>query len=414
MARTFANLSGRIEVHLDIQQQGGLICLLNLASLAETPVCKIYIPMAIQFLLSNSQVRKIVMKEKGLSQISSLLNQSSTEYKLGAMRSLKLFSLDENHRVHVAKIVFYNIEKLSSVTELAFQRELICTVANLADSLDTHDLLIENNFVEIIAKPMLHSNDMDVIRDLARFCSSISLNMKARSQILSSKILSKIIKLCRRPDKEIQRYSSLTLCNLTLLGMKKQVIAKEEGVLGVLLFLAQCSDVEVERCSLLSIAALSFGTKHDCKLLVENAGLLTTILNSISCPDYKTKQCASLALNGLLLDVDHHVKRKLCNRREDLKKLLSQIEVPDDECRHNVVFALGSLIEDKQTRSLLRELGFVSSIVNIFPKASVDTKRGIGYILAILSEEKESHADLLDSGAIQCVVDLAALVDIEG
>jgi len=413
VSRALANLAANVEKQFDIHQQGGLACLMSIANRTKDESCQRFVSMTIQLLCMNANVRKATIKENGLGQFLSLSFQKTSEYKSCAAMSLCLLSSDEANRSYLAQEALDPLLELCKVHTLDAQRKAMCALANLADSLDTHDALVKTDAVKIIGEIADSCIDSITVRELTRFLASLSINDTAKDQILDNEILPKLIKFSRRTDTATQRYSSLAICNLTLHAKEKKNLIQQDGLLRILVFLAKCSDLEVERCSILSIAALSLGTEVCCKERISNTGALRTVLKALKYPDIKMRQCSSLALNSLVLSPTSTIKLKVKEMEEDFSALFSLLEATDDECIHNGVYAMGSMVESPEVRQSLIGLGCMDAIVKILPSASIKTKRACGYVFSVLAEYREHHADLSDSGALQSVVDLAGLVDLE-
>jgi len=376
-------------------------------------VCQRFISLTIQLLCMNVNVRKAIIKEKGLDQFICLSRQSTLEYKICAAVSLNLLSSDEANRSHLAKETLQPLLQLCKLDTIHAQRQAMCAMGNLADSLDAHDALAKADTIKIIGEVASTCNDSKVVRELTRFLALFSINNIAKDQILDKEILPKLLKFSRRTDIATQRYSALAICNLSLHAKEKKSIVQQDGLLRILVFLAKCSDLEVERCSILSIAALSLGTDACCKERIANSGALLTVLKALKYPDIKMKQCSSLALNSLLMSRTSTIKLQVKGMEHDLPALFSLLDVTDDECIHNAVYAIGSMVEIADVGRSLIGLGLIKAIVNIVSSASIKTKRACGYVFSVLSEYGEYHDALSDSGVLQSVVDLAGLVDFE-
>ena len=413
VSRALANLAVKVEIQFDIHHQGGLACLMSAAHRTTDEVCQRLISMAIQLLCMNINVRNAIIKEKGLGQFISISRQSTLEYKICAAVSLSLLSIDKVNRSYVAKEALGLLLQMCKDDIIIVQRQAMCAVANLADSLDTHDALVKADAVKSIGEVVSSCTDSKVVRELTRFLALFSINTIAKDQILNSKILPKLLKFSRRSDTATQRYSALAICNLSLHANAKKHIAEEAGLLKMLCFLAKSSDLEVERCSILSIATLSLGTEVCCKEMIANSGALLLVMNALKYPDKLMKQCSSLALNTLILSRTNTIKLKVKGMKNDFPELFSLLNVTDDECIHNAVYAIGSMVECVDVCESLIRLGFLKDIVNIMSCASIKTKRACGYVLLVLAEYGENHDTLSNAGALQSIVYLAGLVDFE-
>ena len=188
---------------------------------------------------------------------------------------------------------------------------------------------------------------------------------------------------------------------------------ENDGFLRLLIFLSRCSDMEVERCSILSLAALALGTNGTFKETIANAGTLQPILKCLRYPDVEMRQCSSLALNALVLSDMDTTKVKVNGMEDDIPGLFALLSVEDDECVHNAAYALGSMIESTEVRDALVRHGCIQAVTNIMPSASIEVKRACGYLFSILAEHVCYHQELFDSGTLEQIVNLAGLVDME-
>ena len=392
-----------------------MACLMNLACKVKNQVCENYVAMAIQTLCACLEVRKAVVEEKGgISAFVSLSSHPSIQFKYCASVSICLLTSEESSRPYIVKEALSALLRLSTNTSINIQRETISAMANLADSLDTHPLLLARGTVfKHLKEMMVTSVDSMVVRGITQFFASVSINDFAKEQMMDHSILSYLIKFSRRTDTSTQRYSSLAICNLSLHSKQKESVVLHDGLLKVLLFLSKCSDLDVERCTILTIAALALGTNVSCKETIVNGGAIQTVMKAMHYPDTLMKQCSSLALNSLVLSKTHSIKVKINGTEKDLLAILSLLNVPDDECVHNSVYALGSLIESPEIQKSFVSKGYVKSIVKIYPSASIEIKRACGYFFSVLAECVGCHEALVESGGMESIVKLAGLVDLE-
>eukprot|EP00558_Chaetoceros_sp_UNC1202_P005375 CAMPEP_0197238714 /NCGR_PEP_ID=MMETSP1429-20130617/5240_1 /TAXON_ID=49237 /ORGANISM="Chaetoceros sp., Strain UNC1202" /LENGTH=495 /DNA_ID=CAMNT_0042697959 /DNA_START=188 /DNA_END=1675 /DNA_ORIENTATION=- len=370
--------------------------------------------MAIQLLCTNASVRRAIVREQGISSIILLSKHSSAKYQLCAAVALSLISSDEDCRVHTATEGIVSILDLCNTGAVKIQREAFCAVANLADCLDAHQILLEAQTVESIRELADSCTDSILVREMTRFFASISVDDFAKEKILDNNILPYLMKFSRRTDSATRRYSSLAICNLSLMSSKRKgSIIENDGLLRLLIFLSRCSDLEVERCSILSLAALALGTSGAYKETIASAGTLQPILKSMRYPDVEMQQCSSLALNALVLSETDTTKIKIKGMEDDLPGLFALLAVDDDECVHNGVYALGSMIESGEVRDALVRQGCIQAVTDIMSSASIEVKRACGYLFSVLAEHVSYHQELSNSGAMEQIVNLAGLVDME-
>ncbi len=412
ISRALANLSAKIEKQFDIHQQGGMACLLKLTNVNDI-VCSRYVTTAIELLVTNSHVRQTIVKEQGLDAIISLSKGISLEYQLCFTVTMSLFSSDEESRMDVALKGLHPTLLLCKSKDLHIQRKCLSVLANLSDSRDTHQMISKGGAIKLLADLIDGCTDLVVVREMTRFLASISIDDTIRDQILQHNILPSLQRFSRRTDSATQRYSSLAICNLCLHTRLKENMIESDGLVRILIFLSRCADIEVERCAILSMAALALGTKYSYKEVITENGVLHPILQTMRYPDVEMQQCSSLALNSLLLSNADGVKVKVKEMKDDLTAIFSLLTVPDDECIHNGVYIIGSLVESAEVRNVLVSLGCIESVTKIMASSSIETKRACGYLFSILAECAEYHTKLADSGAMKEVINLAGLVDLE-
>jgi hypothetical protein len=406
-------LSANTETQFKIHQQGGMACLFNLASVTDDIMCHQYVAIAIELLCTSSAVRKAVVKERGLGPFISLSSHSSFELKHCVAVSICLITTEEISLVYVATEALNTLLILCKNTSINTQRKAVCALANLADSLDTHQLLVRARVVNELKEVALTSVDSIIVREITRFFASISINSIAKEQMMKSNILPHLMKFSRRSDTGTQRYSSLAMCNLSLHSKQKNTIVNHDGLMNIIIFLSKCGDLEVERCAVLTVAALALGTSACCKESIANSGVLLTVLKAIRCPETLMKRCSSLALNSIVLSETDSIKVKANGMMKDIPALRSLLNTPDDECIHNGVYAIGSMIESIEVREILISQGCIKDIVKIATSASIEVKRACGYFFSVIAECVEYHKLMAESNALESIVNLAGLVDHE-
>lgn len=388
-------------------------CLISLANATNDTICQQYAATGIQLLCTSLGVRKALVKEKGLDPFLSLASHASITLQLCAATSFCLMTSEESSRLYVVTEALNTLLTLSSSSLIYIQRKATCTVANLADTLHTHEQLVNGGVVDRFKDLARISIDSIVVREVTRFFASISVNDIAKEQMADNKVLSCLMKFSRRTDTATRRYSSLAICNLSLHSKHKEKIVGHDGLLNILIFLSKSSDLEVERCAILTMAALALGASQGCKEIIANTGALRTILKAMLCPETLMKQCSSLALNSLILSETNSIKIKINGIEEDLSAILSLLNQTDEQCIHNGIYAVGSMVESAEARKTLISQGCIKAVVKITPSASIEVKRACGYFFSVLSECVELHEVMASCNALECVVQLSSLVDLE-
>ena len=413
MSRALANLAVQAEIKFEIYQQGGILCLMDLMC-SDDLTCQHYTSAAIQLLCTCFQVRKAIVKERQLGPFITLSSHHSKEFQYCASVVFCLLTEEESNRFYLATEALDSLLNLCSNHGIKIQQKAICSIANLADSLDTHSVLVTERTMQILKEIAFSCSDIQVVRNLVRFFASISFNNIAKDQILDQKLFFYLMKFSRHSDKPTQRFSSLAICNVCLHSNQKERIVTHDGLLNMLIFLTKCSDLEVELCSILSVAALALGAKQSSKQQILNSGLLYNIIKALQYPDIKMKQCSSLAFNSLIIFNKDLIESLMVEIESHLPEtLFSILGTPDDECIHNAVYALGSLIENDTICQRFVDCGCIKSILDNKSSSSIEIKRACGYFFSVLVEYTEFHQEMANFGALRYIVHLASLVDIQ-
>lgn len=77
------------------------------------------------------------------------------------------------------------------------------------------------------------------------------------------------------------------------------------------------------------------------------------------------------------------------------------------------MYVLGSLAENDDVKAKLVEMGAISSVVRHVYNGHFEVKRAAGYFLATISEQMEFHANLTAELALEAIVYLAEMEDVE-
>ena len=412
VSRALANLTLHEFTGLGIYQQGGLSCIVNLI-LTSDCTCVTFACISLNLLYTNSSVRDSIIDSDHLHHMECIFSTDNTTCQFFSAMLLALTSLNEQNRYQLASHLLPLIFRLSTNEDLKVQIYTLMALANLAESSNVHHILIKGSIV--VKMVCMASNIFDslLIREWTRLFATLSINDTAREEMLSNKVDSFLIKFARRAGNTIQRYIVVSICNLCLYFKKKHSVIGNESLLRMLSFLCKSADLDVERGAILSYSALALGARKHTKEDLSSQGVFDLILDALQYPDVPMKQCASIAMNALILGDVQPIKMKLYDNPRGIAILLSLLNSADDECIHNAVYIIGSLIEVQKIRSSIVDMKLFSNIPRIFSSSSIQNKRVCGYVYSILSEEKENHSLLKNTGAIQDAVDLAGMVDDE-
>lgn len=414
LSRLLVNLLAYRDTQFDVYRQGALESLINLTSVSNsTDLCIEYMSIGIQLLCSNSDVRHAIMNENRLAPIIELFSHASVQYMHCTVVTLCLMSVDEESRTSLL-IMLGSLFDLLEKGTIQIQGAAICAIANLAESAETHESLVNMFVVKRISSLVSNATDSKIVQEISRLLAFMSINDTAKEHILAQELLPYLIKFSRRTDKSTQRYSTLAICHLAL-HPARQGFYHNHDVLRVLIFLTKCHDLEVERCSFLSLAILCFGVESDYKELIANDLIFNEILKGIYHEHIPIKQSSSLVLSSIILNNSDSIKRKWQTIDHEYSTILSLFQVSDDLCVHNAIYAVGSLVEIPNFRHDLIEMGCISFVLKVLRSTScVDTKRACAYVFSVIYEYSEYHSHLKNnSNDMRVMVDLLESVDCQ-
>ncbi len=414
VARTLTNISASEDKQLLIHQQGGTSCLMYLSEV-ENCVCRRYVSLALQILSTNAGVCRALIKEKNVVPIVKLSRYSHLDYQRTTAVAVASISNEDSGKIELSsnEECLNDLFVLCKNRDIRIQRDTVCAIANISNCYDTHRSLLDAGALQVFAKLCDSCSDSIVCREIARFFSFISISDEAKAEMLDNGILLHLMQFARRSDIETQRYSSLALCNLCLSRKQKTDVLQHHGLVKTLLYLTRCPDLEVDRCTVLAITALALGADDTSKERIVDSGALKPLLKILAYPDFEVQQCASLALSALVLGEKEAVKVKLNMEQQSLDNIIALVNSSNEECIHHGIHIIGSLMESCTNCNILVDRGCIDIVTRITVSASIEIKRACGYIFSLLVENREYHEHLNKAGALQEIVNLAALVDLE-
>lgn len=413
VARALANLSTNEHKQLAIYQQGAMSCLIHLRC-HDDPICRRYITLAIQILTTNMGVCRAILKEQSIESLLKLSTLPHIEFQRTSAVVMKSITSYEIGKIELSQTDYIQyILELCARQDLQIQRDAASTLANISDCCDSHDILVHIGAVQVMANLSESCSDYIVVQEISRFFSFITLSNEAKEQICKGGILSTILKYSRRSDILTQRYSTLALCNLCLSKKHKSFILQQHGTVNTLVYLTRCPDLEVNRCTILSLASLMLAANLETKQSIASAGAMKQVSKSLQYPDTEIQQCASLALSTMVLGEEDAIKQQLKAERDNMDSILVLLNSSNEECVHNSVHIIGSLMENHLICDYLVQQDCIRSMTKIFSFASIEIKRACGYVFSILVEREQYHEDMKNAGALQKIVNLSALVDVE-
>jgi hypothetical protein len=359
------------------------------------------------------EVQRALFAEGTFSYYLDMSTSGSLDYQRSAAASFASISKTEEGRFMMKKDGINAILRLCSHTDSHVRKNAVFAIANLAASPENRLHIVIENGLEIIRFASAAArSDVEFLRDTARSLSTLAVDITIKEVMVSQEIPRILSKLAKSADSETQRFASLALCNLCVVTQKQKEFIMKQGVLRVLLFLMRYPDLEVERRACLAVAALSLGS-DDNKLVIANNGFVRSLLEVTSYPDIKLRHCALIALNCLALSTEPNTKH-LIVEENGLSSLLETLKsCKDDESAHACVYLLGSLAEDADILKAIVEMSFLPLMVQKLEAGSIETKRSVAYMLALLSEYEECHERLKEANVLRSVVALTSLVDEE-
>ena len=369
--------------------------------------------------MSNIAVRKSFVKEKKVKALIDLSKNDSLDYKRCAALVLSFITKEDHGRFELMENGHFSaLMDLCHQSDLHIQIAATCAVANLAECCELHSYIVENGSITLFESLSLQCADTQLIREISRFVSAISNDDNARICIASNKsLVTSLIRFSRLNDVATQRYSTLAICNLSFDFVLKEKLLEHEGLLKNMLFLARYPDLEIQRVAVLAIASFAIGTSKKVKEKIASSGFLKPLLSIVKYPDEEVQKCSSLALNALILGNMDSIKSKLLELEKNsdvvLASLLELLKSTDKECMHNAIYALGSLVDFKDFRDNIVSLGCIEAVTEAVSKCNIEGKRASGYFFTLLAELSQYHDRLHRANAMEQIIHLANLVDIE-
>lgn len=414
-ARTLANLSTNEHKQLPIHQQGAMSCLIHLSfSNVEDSIARRYISLAIQILSANMGVCDAILREKSINSLLELSSMSYLEYQRTAAAVTRAISRNENGKFELSQSTYlHRILHLCSKQDLHIKRDAACTIANIADCCDAHHNLVSGGAVQVMTKLSESCSDHFVVQEISRFFSFVTIFKEAKDKLCEVGIISTLVKYSRRSAVLTQRHATLALCNLCLSREHKYSILEQHGTLNTLIYLTRCPDLEVNRCTILALAALTLAANEPTKRNIVSAGAMKQISKFLQYPDIEIQQCASLALSCLVLGDGGEIKYKLNSEQNHLDSIFVLMNSSNEECVHHAVHILGSLMEVGSICDYLVKKGCIRSVAKIYDFASIEVKRACGYVFSILVEQEHYHESIYNASGLEKIVNLSALVDLE-
>lgn len=285
-------------------------------------------------------------------------------------------------------------------------------------------------------------------------------------------IITALMKMSTSRDVPCQRYATLALANICSCTEFKVKIM-ECGIIPSLLFLSHAADLVVKKYSSLAMAGLALGGYGTNKQMIVTQGCVRPLVEILQLKDITNQIFASIALNCLVLGNQLHTKSIIMseNGLEELLKILSAVleqseanesidtnrKLDTIDLVASIAFSLGSLCEHEDVMRKLVDLGAIDLMVKIYhhmnqfsrtlfpanspsksrgdamswqtnpsetnrPKSIrfddraasiVDIRRSVGYLMASICEHVEYHAVLFQQKAVELIISLASLEDIE-
>ena len=364
---------------------------------------------------SSLEIQRTLLAESAAIQLYlDISTHDSLIYQRSAAASFVSVSQTDEGRLLMKKDGVSAVLRLCCHADLLVRRDAVSAVANLASSSRTRQYIAIEGGVEIIRSVTAASNDTEFLRDATRTMSNLAVDVIIRDKMISQEIPKLLSKLAKSADSETQRFASLALCNLCVGTKQQKESIVKQGVLRVLLFILRYPDLVVERRASLAIAALSLGSCRN-KLQIVEGGFVRSLLEATSYPDLKLQHFAFLALSGLVLSTDPKTKHFFVEENGLSALILALESCTHDDSVHACIFLFGSLAEEIDILKVIVGLEnfFLLIVQKLDGASSIETKRSIAYLLALLSEHQDCHPRLKEVSALESVVALISLVDEE-
>lgn len=362
-----------------------------------------------RFMASSTEVQRSISKENGFAAFLELSTSELLDYTRASAASMASMSLNATGKNMVLKKGGIRAAlKLCLHLDLSVQREAVACIANLVGYPSHRQYVAKEGGVETLKAVITTSNDTEILRDAARALSSLSAHVPAKTIMILQDI--PISRLAKSPDISTQRFAALILCNLCQGTTEQKEMIVKQGALRTLLFLLRFPDLEMERCASIAIALLCLGSERN-KSEIMSGGFVRPLIEAMTYPDVHVRRSALLALNSVSLGESSKVKLVVM-KENGISPLLNLIKTDDEESIHAGIYMLGTLSEDMDIRDAIVALDCVELFVAKAASGSIETKRAVAYLFALLSANPEYQRALQET-TLQSIIELASLVDEE-
>ncbi len=324
-------------------------CLLNYVS--EAPLHLLSHAISTMRLVSfDDEISKRIVERDGLQILTSILEDSPQEVKREISAIFcNLSRQPENKLSIVNSVVIVRIINLSDFKDPEISRFSMATIANIAEDMRTHSILLSAADLLHMIVNKISSSNLSLQREASRAASNILSAKTQHKKFLNANGLDVMYQLSRSLDKECQFYASLSFDKLNSNPFNCDDIIQSDILHAVLHLGKGTENIIASRHAISALRGLS-SNKAIRELVAEKGGLRVAI-DLLNSDDFQLQVLAAETLH--YLSVSKRLKFSMCD--DGVLEVINKcvIAATNEVLLFHCACALSNISEDPQARKSL-------------------------------------------------------------
>lgn len=381
-----------------IGKEGGIRPLLSLMS-SGNMYDRYLASSAIRCLSCEQKNWETLCQTDALNSLALCGKSDEIEIKRSVAASFCNLSLGEANRVIITTQCLKEVVALSQVDDDECRRQSIGAVANLAESIDTHELM--KGFIDAESLlGLLHPQNLTVSREISRLLSNFLMSNIFQDSFAEVNELALVFDLVSSEDPECLYHVSVCLRTLSLNPLFHKMIVNS-GLIS-LFTLIKGRDFKTKKHAAAALRDLCASEMFKEQIASQGGIDMAVLLTKSSKNELQVLGLASLrhlALTGNL--------KRIIVSKGALEPCMSYASWAADGLQRQIAGLLANLSEDVDNQVDMVVRGVVQSVLSLTRNKNSEIHQDCSRILANLAANHQNQVSVYRHGALDCLISLA-------
>lgn len=358
---------------------------------------------ALRRLSSNDNVRSELIANDALDFLSNPCATEDTERSRELACCLFHLSLWEKAKMPIAEnsVLLHQIITLCSSPDIETSRFALGCLANEAEDVKTHEMILQHPVVEQLVR-LIQSSNIPVVRETTRALANIMSSVSTHQVFMKENGLAVLSCVCEVQDKECVHNAAVVFRKLAANDQTHAAFFAEQRI-GIVMHLTTMDDKQTVLQSAATLRDIS--SNPELQLAFVEAGGLEAAIDLASSD-------ADVDLNTVALGIVRHLSVPMPLKTKILQSGVVNVVsrciengVENNDLLYQCASSLANIAEHAQNKAALVQMGSLPCLVSLSRCECADVKLETSRALSLLSSAPE-NVDAFNTHVLPAVIDL--------